>query len=105
MATAVETGYLWLDRVGREWRTGFADTVIPSTAAARGAVESAAVLVLDLAEKSVGAAGMIAPHPLERLVRDLRTYLRQPNPDGAADILGQSVAERTWAPGSGGLDR
>lgn len=106
MATAVETGYLWLDRVGREWRqTGFADTVIPSTAAARGAVESAAVLVLDLAEKSVGAAGMIAPHPLERLVRDLRTYLRQPNPDGAADILGQSVAERTWAPGRGGLDR
>jgi alkylation response protein AidB-like acyl-CoA dehydrogenase len=105
MATAVETGYLWLDRVGREWRqTGFADTVIPATAAARGAVEAAAMLVLDLAEKSVGAAGMIAPHPLERLVRDLRTYLRQPNPDGAADILGKAVAERTWAPGSGGVE-
>ncbi|VVT05217.1 acyl-CoA dehydrogenase family protein [Rhizobium sp. EC-SD404] len=102
MATAVETGYLWLDRVGREWgQTGFADAVIPSTAAARGAVESAAVLVLDLAEKSVGAAGMIAPHPLERLVRDLRTYLRQPNPDGAADILGKSVADLNWAPGRG----
>ena len=26
---------------------------------------------------------MIAPHPLERLIRDLRTYLRQPNPDAA----------------------
>ena len=104
MATAVETGYLWLDRVGREWRqSGFADNVIPLTAAARGAVENAAVLVLDLAEKSVGAAGMIAPHPLERLVRDLRTYLRQPNPDGAADILGKSVVERNWAPGHRGF--
>ncbi|WP_157928908.1 acyl-CoA dehydrogenase family protein [Pararhizobium haloflavum] len=102
MAIAVETGYLWLDRVGREWRQPkLAKTVIPSTAAARGVVENAAMLVLDLAEKSVGAAGMIAPHPLERLVRDLRTYLRQPNPDGAADVLGKSVADLEWAPGLG----
>lgn len=34
--------------------------------------------VLEIAERSVGASGMIQPHPLERLMRDLRTYLRQP---------------------------
>ena len=38
-------------------------------------------LTLDLAVKSVGLRGLIAPHPLERRVRDLTTYLRQPSPD------------------------
>jgi hypothetical protein len=55
--------------------------------------------VLDEAERAVGAAGMIAPHPLERLVRDLRTYLRQPNPDGALTSLGSSIANGIWVPG------
>jgi hypothetical protein len=43
---------------------------------------------------------MIAPHPLERLIRDLRTYLRQPNPDGALSALGSAIAEGTWRPGA-----
>ena len=66
--------------------------------AARGAVERAALNVMELAERSVGAAGMIAPHPLERLMRDLRTYLRQPNPDGALALVGGAVADGVWLP-------
>ena len=42
----------------------------------------------------------MAPHPLERLMRDLRTYLRQPNPDGALAMLGTAIADRAWAPGA-----
>jgi hypothetical protein len=41
---------------------------------------------------------MIAPHPLERLMRDLRTYLRQPNPDAALAAVGAAVANGIWDP-------
>jgi alkylation response protein AidB-like acyl-CoA dehydrogenase len=101
MATAVETGYLWLDRVAHDWQTRAADDILSaSSSAARGSVEAGAMLVLDLAEKAIGAAGMIAPHPLERVMRDLRTYLRQPNPDGAVDHFGESVAAGIWTAGA-----
>ena len=73
--------------------------IIASANAARFAVESAALQVLELAERSVGASGMIAPHPLERLIRDLRTYLRQPNPDSALADVGAAVLDETWVPG------
>jgi hypothetical protein len=40
----------------------------------------------------------MAPHPLERLMRDLRTYLRQPNPDGALASIGAAVTNGVWLP-------
>lgn len=104
MGAAVEGGYGWLDRAAAEWAAvaggGAApDALVATVNAARGAVEAAALSVLEEAERGVGAAGMIAPHSLERLVRDLRTYLRQPNPDGALTSLGTAIAEGVWAPG------
>jgi alkylation response protein AidB-like acyl-CoA dehydrogenase len=108
MGAAVEGGYAWLDRAATLWGEavdggpgGTAEARIMTFAnAARGAVESLALRVLEEAEQSVGAAGMIAPHPLERLVRNLRTYLRQPNPDGALTAVGQAIADGIWCPGS-----
>lgn len=50
---------------------------------ARGAVERAALEVMELAQRSVGLQAFLRPHPLERIVRDLATYLRQPAPDRA----------------------
>lgn len=106
MATAVETGYGWLRRAAEGWSRaetddgeGTADEAVATVNAARGAVEIAALAVLELAERGVGAGGMIAPHPLERHIRDLRTYLRQPNPDGALAALGEAVSTGVWAPG------
>mgnify|MGYP004515116781 CR=1 FL=1 len=104
MGTAVESGYGWLDRAAGEWTSVAAGQASPQSLvatvnAARGAVEAFALSVLEDAERSVGAGGMIAPHPLERLIRDLRTYLRQPNPDGAARSLGTAIAEGEWEPG------
>ena len=49
----------------------------------RLAVERAGLDVLQLAQRSVGLQGFLRGHPLERLSRDLATYLRQPAPDGA----------------------
>ena len=107
MATWVETGYGWLSRAAASWTAAeqdpqsiaVADEAVASVNAARGAVEQAALAVLELAERGVGAAGLIAPHPLERGIRDLRTYLRQPNPDGALSALGDAVADGRWEPG------
>lgn len=105
MATAVETGYLWLGRCAESWSRAQGDEAAGAEAvatvnAARGAVEAAALRVLELAERSVGAAGLIAPHPLERRLRDLRTYLRQPNPDGALAGVAQALSEGRWTPGA-----
>jgi alkylation response protein AidB-like acyl-CoA dehydrogenase len=105
MATEVATGYAWLDHSARHWATiekaPPAET-IAAMSAARTAIERAALNVLELGERSVGAAGMIAPHTLERLIRDLRTYLRQPNPDAALATIGTAIAEGLWAPDAEG---
>lgn len=104
MGAAVEGGYGWIDRAAREWMDVAAgrappEPLVATVNAARGAVEALALGVLEEAERGVGAGGLIAPHPLERLVRDLRTYLRQPNPDGALAGLGAAIADGVWEPG------
>lgn len=104
---AVETGYAWLDRAADAWarahggKAGAAGQAIAVANAARAAAEAAALAVMQEAEQAVGVAGMLAPHPLERRMRDLRTYLRQPNPDGALAALGNAIASGDWAPGDG----
>ncbi|MBB4004357.1 acyl-CoA dehydrogenase family protein [Aurantimonas endophytica] len=113
MGIAVETGYAWLDRAAEAWDEavlaggeGPAAARLTATAnTTRSAVEAAAMTVLEEAERAVGAGGFIAPHRLERLVRDLRTYLRQPNPDGALRAAGVAVAKGEWQPGLAGPDK
>lgn len=113
MGVAVESCYLWFDRVADAWSSAASNPSADKPkryleAAANGArlaVETAAMAVLDDAERAIGAASMIAPHPFERLMRDMRTYLRQPNPDGAAAAFGAAIAEGAWTPaGPGGSD-
>lgn len=49
----------------------------------RTAVEAAGMEIIQLAQRSVGLAGLLRSHPLEQACRDLATYLRQPAPDRA----------------------
>lgn len=106
MGTLVETGYLWLDRLAEAWSSAASNPYAPepkailmaASNAGRMVVETAAMSVLQEAEQAIGAAGMIAPHPFERIMRDLRTYLRQPNPDGAAAAFGEAIAKKEWSP-------
>ena len=49
----------------------------------RTAVEAAALEVLRLVQQSIGLASFLCPSPIERMMRDLGTYLRQPAPDEA----------------------
>ena len=84
-AIAAETARLWLDRACRlaEDADTDADTAVAYVNLARLAVERAALDVLEHTHRSVGLAGFLRSHPVERLSRDLATYLRQPAPDRA----------------------
>jgi alkylation response protein AidB-like acyl-CoA dehydrogenase len=72
--------------------------VIAVANAARYAVEEASQLVMNLAARSIGLCGMQAPHPFERLLRDLTTYLRQPGPDAALASVGHAALAADYLP-------
>ena len=79
---AAETARLWLREASRLAEDGAAGA-IAHVNLARGVVERAGLDVMEAATRSVGLQGLMRPHPLERLLRDLGTYLRQPAPDFA----------------------
>ena len=109
MGMAVETAYGWLAQGAAAWAAASVAPrniaserrLIAVAQAVRSSIEVCALSVLEDAERAVGAAGFNRPHPLERRIRDLRTYLRQPNPDGALRSLGDAIAVGDWAPGRG----
>lgn len=97
MAVLIESGNLWL--------TGAAENAIrtassPEATVAyanmmRSAVEDICLRVLPLAERCVGARGLLRPEPFERLHRDLTHYLRQPAPDAALADAGRFALAQT----------
>ena len=58
---------------------------------ARGTFETAALTVIEATRRNIGLSSFIEPDPLDRVIRDLETYLRQPFLDAshahAADWL------------------
>ncbi|XYD10747.1 acyl-CoA dehydrogenase family protein [Methylobacterium sp. NMS12] len=84
-AIAVEGARLWVER-GAQVASDAAmppERIVAYINLVRLAVERAGLDVLQLAQRSVGLQGFLRGHPLERLSRDLATYLRQPGPDNA----------------------
>lgn len=55
----------------------------------RATTEDICLETLRLAERSVGARGLLQPEPFERLHRDLTHYLRQPAPDATLADAGR----------------
>ncbi|GJE45339.1 acyl-CoA dehydrogenase family protein [Methylobacterium soli] len=104
-ALAAETASLWVGRAAAIVAQGTRppEEIVAYVNLARLAVERAGLDVLQLAQRSVGLQGFLRDHPLERLSRDLATYLRQPAPDralaGAAEhVLGSGAeAGDLWA--------
>ena len=103
LARHCEQGRLWLDgiaaRVGG-WLGGDAadvDRLVAHVRLARTAVEESCHECLRLAEQSIGLRGLVRPHPLERLVRDLTVYLRQPALDTSVDGVGRFTLDESHA--------
>jgi alkylation response protein AidB-like acyl-CoA dehydrogenase len=84
---AVETAHLWVERAARLFEENELgsndDRVVAYVNLARLAVERAGLDLMELVQRSVGLQGFMRPHPIERICRDLSTYLRQPAPDRA----------------------
>ncbi|MEA1831379.1 acyl-CoA dehydrogenase family protein [Methylobacterium durans] len=108
-AGAAETARLWVARAAERVAAGAEEPArtVAYVNLARLAVERAGLDVLEMAQRSVGLQGFLRDHPLERLGRDLATYLRQPAPDRALTLAARHVLDESrpagdlWAAGPG----
>ncbi len=82
---AVETARLWVQRAAEfvEMSNASSEAIVAYVNLGRCAVERAALDLLELTQRSVGLPAFLRPNPIERMARDLTTYLRQPGPDRA----------------------
>lgn len=80
-----ESGNLWLE--GAAQRAALEEChpekLVHYVGMMRTAVERICFRTMRNSQQCIGLQGMLKPHPLERVTRDLMTYLRQPNPDGS----------------------
>lgn len=96
MAYLIESGNQWLRAAGDKTDQWLAEGTDPAKFVAyanmvRAAIEDICLRVMPLAERCVGARGLLRPQPFERIHRDLTTYLRQPAPDAALLDVGRYV--------------
>ena len=85
MAMCVEGGNLWFEGAARHVGDALYAHLM------RSAIEQTGLRVMQLAERCVGARGLLRPSPLERMHRDLTHYLRQPAPDAVLAAAGAHV--------------
>ncbi len=79
---ARDTARLWAERVAAvAENAGDPAAQVATVNLGRLAVERACLDTIELAQRSVGMGAFVAPNPVERMIRDLGTYLRQPAPD------------------------
>lgn len=87
---ARETARLWVGSTARVAEDDTADTAgrVATVGLARIAVESACLDAMQLIQRSLGLSAFRQGNPVERMCRDLSTYLRQPAPD---EVLTESA--------------
>ena len=87
---ATESARLWITEAARraEDENGDPTAIDAYVDLMRGAFERCALSVVELAEKSLGLKAFMHPNPVERIVRDLSTYLRQPALDASLESAG-----------------
>jgi alkylation response protein AidB-like acyl-CoA dehydrogenase len=102
MAIAIETGNLWL-KGAAELIANYAptfcgdagqvnpncDRLVAYINMARTSIEQICMDVIQLCERSVGTRGLLPPYPMERIIRDLSLYLRQPGFDASLQSVGK----------------
>ncbi len=96
MAYLLESGNQWLRAAGEHTDQWLADGTDPQTIVhyanmTRTAIEEICLRIMPLAERCVGARGLLRPEPFERIHRDLTLYLRQPAPDATLVDIGKFI--------------
>lgn len=103
-AIRVESAFQWVEKAACIAADHAQDTdkKVAFVNLSRLAVEEAALDVMQLAQRSIGLAGFLRTHPLEKACRDLATYLRQPAPDlaltkaAAYTLRADQPSDRLW---------
>jgi len=108
MAIAIESGNLWLlgaaelvDKYAPifggypDVANDRANMIVAYANMVRTAIEQICIDVIQLSERSVGTRGLLPPLPMERIIRDLTLYLRQPAFDAALGNVGQYALSLT----------
>lgn len=97
MTWLVTSGNQWLDHAGNNTDRWLHDSaakaaeIVAYANMTRTAMEEICLRTLQLAERAVGARGLMRPHPFERIHRDLSFYLRQPAPDASLTAIADHV--------------
>jgi alkylation response protein AidB-like acyl-CoA dehydrogenase len=96
---ARETSRLWVRSAARIAEDPGADTAhrVATVGLARIAVETACLDTMRLVQRSLGLTAFRQGTPIERICRDLSTYLRQPAPD---EVLTEAAAWFADSPGA-----
>lgn len=111
MTIAIESGHLWLrgaaDVVAAYAPVfaGYPDQpheqaqqLVAYANMVRTAIEQICMDVIQLCQRCVGTRGLLPPHPMDRIIRDLSLYLRQPVFDAALANVGEySLSQSTPA--------
>jgi len=97
-AILTETARLWVERAADIAETRAEAQTLGQVVAyvnlARLAVEQAGLALMELVHRSIGLQAFMRPNPVERISRDLGTYLRQPGPDRALTNAAAWLLER-----------
>jgi alkylation response protein AidB-like acyl-CoA dehydrogenase len=67
------------------------DRLVTYVNMARTAIEQICMDIIQLCERSIGTRGLLPPHPMERMIRDLSLYIRQPGFDSSLQAVGKYV--------------
>ena len=80
---SAKTSRYWVDEAARRFSAEDPNSgnVVAFANLTRMVTERCALDVMEQVQRGVGLAAFIRPHPIERISRDLATYLRQPVPD------------------------
>lgn len=95
MAIAVESGNLWMqsaakffDNYLQDRNPARLDRVLHYAGMMRTAIEQICQNVMLNCERSIGSRGLLKPYHFERVIRDLKMYLRQAAPDATLTGIG-----------------
>ncbi|PZO18593.1 MAG: acyl-CoA dehydrogenase [Leptolyngbya foveolarum] len=104
MAIALEQGNLWLQGSAEQiekYAAVFGDMpdrdrpdsaqLVSYCNMVRTAIEQICMDMMQLSERCIGTQGLLPPHPMERIIRDLTLYLRQPAFDASLTGVGEYV--------------
>ena len=108
MAIAIESGNLWLQGAANlvdSYAPVFggyakdnpeqASKLVAYANMVRTAIEQICMDSIQLSQRSIGTLGLLPPEPMERIIRDLTLYLRQPAFDLAVTDVGKYVLTET----------